>query len=310
MIAYYVKMVYQDSNIVRHDSDFLSKGVRCAGWLFRPGKVLNPPIVIMAHGFAGERTFGLPVFAQRFAQNGMAVFLFDYRNFGDSEGQPRNLVDPARHCQDWESAIAHVWSLPEIDTGRIALWGTSLSGGHVIVTAARQKGISAIVAQVPYVGPNKDLFEFKNTIRGTMAALQDMGKMLIGRGPFCVPVVGTPGAFAFLTTEECWDGYHSIIPDGLSWDNLIPARSLFKLAFYNPMRSAAKVTCPALLIAGEYDSLIPSKMVKQAARKMAKRTYIELPCNHFAPYTGEFFEQTVRLEIEFLHEHLKIYDQY
>jgi len=299
-----------NSNIARFESDFLSKGVRCAGWLYRPEKVLNPPIVIMAHGFAGERTFGLPAFAEKFAQGGMAVFLFDYRNFGDSEGQPRNLVDPARHCQDWESAIAHVRSLPEIDTGRIALWGTSLSGGHVIVTAARQQEISAIVAQVPYVGPNKDLFEFKNTVKGTMAALQDVGKMLIGRGPFCVPVVGAPGTFAFLTTEECWDGYHAIIPDGSSWDNLIPARALFKLAFYSPMRSASNVTCPALLIAGEYDSLIPSKMVKQAAEKMNRGIYSELPCNHFAPYIREFFKQTVRLEIEFLREHLKIYDQY
>lgn len=208
--AYNVKMVetqYHNSNIARCNSDFLSKGTRCAGWLYRPEKVLNPPIVIMAHGFAGERTFGLPAFAEKFAQGGMAVFLFDYRNFGDSEGEPRNLVDPARHCQDWESAIAHVRSLPEIDTSQIALWGTSLSGGHVIVTAARQKGISAIVAQVPYVGPNKDLFEFKNTIKGTMAALQDMGRMIIGREPLCIPVVGTPGNFAFLTTEECWDGY-------------------------------------------------------------------------------------------------------
>ena len=72
------------------------------------------------------------------------------------------------------------------------------------------------------------------------------------------------------------------------------------MAFYNPMSSAGKVTCPVLLIAGEYDSLIPSEMVKKAASKMDKGTYTELPCNHFAPYTGDFFEKTVSLEIEFL----------
>lgn len=295
---------YSESNNVKYDSDFQSKSVRCAGWLFLPEASIKPPIIIMAHGFAGERTFGLPAFAERFVKKGMAVFLFDYRSFGDSDGEPRNLVDPVRHCQDWEAAITHVRSLHEIDSRKIALWGTSLSGGHVLVTAARQQGISAIVAQVPYVGPNKDLFEFKTTFKGTIAALRDIGGTIIGCQPQLVPVVGTPGTFAFLTTEECWDGYHAIIPKGSSWDNVIPARSLFKLAFYNPIRSAKNVTCPALLIAGEFDSLIPSEMVKQAARKMAKATYIELPCNHFAPYTGEFFERTVNLEIEFLQKHL------
>ncbi|MFC2027812.1 hypothetical protein ACFLU3_03895, partial [Chloroflexota bacterium] len=178
-----------------------------------------------------------------------------------------------------------------------------------ICTAARQQGISAIVAQVPYVSPNKDLFEIKNTVKGIIAALRDVGKMLVGREPFRVPVVGTPGTFAFLTTEECWDGYNAIIPGDSSWDNLIPARSLFKLAFYNPIRSAAKVTCPALLIAGEHDSLIPPKMVEKAAGKMDKGIHSELPCNHFAPYVGVYFEQIVKLEIEFLLEHLKIDDQ-
>ena len=80
----------------------------------------------MAHGLAAERAFGLASFAQRFAQKGMAVFVFDYRNFGDSQGEPRNLVSPKRHLQDWQAAMAHVGRLTEVDRGRIALWGSSL----------------------------------------------------------------------------------------------------------------------------------------------------------------------------------------
>ena len=92
-------------------------------------------MVIMAHGFGAERTFGLPAYAERFLQRGMAAFLFDYRNFGDSDGEPRNLVSNHRHIKDWEAAVAHVRGLPDIDTEKIALWGSSYSGGHVIVTA-------------------------------------------------------------------------------------------------------------------------------------------------------------------------------
>ena len=105
----------------------------------------------MAHGFAGQKDFGLQPYAEHFAAKGMAVFLFDYRNFGGSEGEPRNLVNPWRHLADWKAALSHVRTLNSVDGSRIALWGTSFSGGHVMVTAARQVGIKAVVAQVPFV---------------------------------------------------------------------------------------------------------------------------------------------------------------
>jgi alpha/beta superfamily hydrolase len=94
----------------------------------------------MAHGFGAERAFGLEPFAERFAEFGVATFLFDYRCFGDSEGEPRNWISPRRHLQDWEAALAHVKGLPNIDpTGSL---GDLFSGGHVIVTVARHPEVS------------------------------------------------------------------------------------------------------------------------------------------------------------------------
>jgi len=291
--------------IARIDSDFKSWGTRCAGWLYQPAGMNRPPVVIMAHGFAGERTFGLPAFAERFARNGMAVFLFDYRNFGDSDGKPRNLVDPFRHCQDWEAALEHVRHLPDIDAERIALWGTSLSGGHVIVTAAHNPDVRAIVAQIPYVAPNMELFGFRDSLKAYCAAYRDLGRKLTGRDPYCVPVVGDIGTFAMLNTPECKEGYKSFIPGDSSWENRVPARLMFKTPFYTPMRLAKRVVCPALLIAAENDSLIPSETVKKVASRMLRGEFEQLPCNHFAPYQGEFFERIVQLETEFLCTHLE-----
>jgi alpha-beta hydrolase superfamily lysophospholipase len=51
----------------------------------------------MAHGFATERTFGLQPFVERFIGAGWAVLTFDYRGFGESEGEPRLLVSPKKH---------------------------------------------------------------------------------------------------------------------------------------------------------------------------------------------------------------------
>lgn len=97
----------------RIDSDFLSDGTSCVGWLYLPDHISQPPVVIMAHGIAAERTFGLPDFAERFVERGLGVFIFDYRNFGDSDGQPRNLVNPYRHVHYWEAATSHVQTLRE-----------------------------------------------------------------------------------------------------------------------------------------------------------------------------------------------------
>lgn len=116
----------------REDLDFESGGVRCSAWLYRPAGIARPPVVVMAHGFGAERSFGLPAFAERFASRGLAVFVFDYRGFGASEGEPRYLINPWRHIRDWRAALSHVRSLPGLDADRLGIWGSSYSGGHVI----------------------------------------------------------------------------------------------------------------------------------------------------------------------------------
>ena len=79
------------------DRDFESRGTRCAGTLYLPDSAERPPVIVLAHGFGAERAWGLPAFAARFVEAGFASFLFDYRGFGDSDGEPRYHVDARRH---------------------------------------------------------------------------------------------------------------------------------------------------------------------------------------------------------------------
>ena len=132
-------------------SDFMSNHTRCDGDLFLPENADRPPVVIMAHGLGAQKDFKLADFAKRFVANDMAVFLFDYRTFGESDGAPRHRVDPFLHVEDWHAAIAHVRSLEAVDASRIALWGSSFSGGHVIFCAANDTDIAAVVSQIPFV---------------------------------------------------------------------------------------------------------------------------------------------------------------
>ena len=102
----------------------------------------------MGHGFSGTRDLGLHAYAQRFAVAGLAVLVFDYRHFGASGCPPRQMVHGARQQEDYRAAVRFARGLEGVDPSRIALWGTSFSGSHVIAIAATDPRIAALVAQV------------------------------------------------------------------------------------------------------------------------------------------------------------------
>ncbi len=292
----------------RFDSTFTSGGDQCAGWLYLPEGVVSPPVVIMAPGFAAERSFGLPAFAERFAEAGIASFAFDYRCSGDSGGFPRNLVSPFRQLQDWRAAIAHVRQLSEVDTKRVALWGTSYSGGHVIVTAARDPEIAAIVSQTPFVDPLTSIRMLgpKYVSMALVAGLRDGLRAITFRKPYYVPVVNGQSGVACLATPDSKPGYLSLVPSSSSWANACPARSLLFLTFYRPRWFARRVTCPALVIVAENDSLIDGRSVRKTARAMTSATLMSLPVSHFAFYSGEAFQTVVAAQVDFFAKHLDV----
>lgn len=94
-------------------------------------------MLVMAHGLGAIKEMRLDAFAQRFADAGYAALVFDYRHFGDSTGEPRQLLDITLQRQDWSAAVDFARTLPGVDGSRIVCCrGTSFSGGHVIATAA------------------------------------------------------------------------------------------------------------------------------------------------------------------------------
>jgi pimeloyl-ACP methyl ester carboxylesterase len=294
----------------RLDSDFTSEGTRCGAWLFMPhaaAKATPPPVVVMAHGFSGQREMRLPAFAEHFASRGLAVLVFDYRGFGASEGSPRNWIDPRRQLADWRAAIEHACSLPEVDGSQLGLWGTSFSGGHVLATAAALDGVSAVVSQVPFVGdrsrsPRPPLGQVAHILT---AGLIDLLRSAVGASPYTVRVAGTPDEFALLNAPDVMDAFTELVPPDSSWRNETPARVIFQMGRYHPLEDAERITCPVLLVAAENDSLIAIASIDAAAQKIPDCEYVRLrDTGHFDPYTGEVFDRVVDLEADFLCRHL------
>lgn len=287
------------------ESSFISRGQRCAGTLLRPDGATNPPVILMAHGFAGVRAMLMP-HALRFVEAGYAVFLFDYRNFGDSEGLPRHWVDPGRHLQDWDAAIGHARSLPGVDGQRLVLWGTSLSGGHVTCMAARGHRVAAVIAGHPLMSGWTAISALSlwTVLRLTLAGLRDVVGTLFGK-PHYVPVVGRPGDVAALTGAEAWDGMLQLQAiTHVPWENKVLARVLMKIPYYRPLSAACKVRAPTLVIAGTNDSIVSATVAREAARRMPQGEFKLFESDHFQPYYGETLEKNVRAQLEFLQRHV------
>ena len=124
----------------RTDVEFNAEGTILRGWLYLPdGAGERVPGVVMAHGLSAVKEMYLDAFAEVFAAAGLAVLVFDNRNFGASDGEPRQEIDPWAQVRDYRHAITWMRQVPDVDPDRIGVWGSSYSGGHVIVLAASRR---------------------------------------------------------------------------------------------------------------------------------------------------------------------------
>jgi pimeloyl-ACP methyl ester carboxylesterase len=301
--------------MTRTDVEFPSDGTTCRAWLYLPEVTPSAaadhsrPCVVMAHGLGGTRDASLEPYAERFAAAGIAVLLFDYRHFGASDGEPRQLISVRRQLQDYASAIAFARSLPGIDARRIAAWGTSFAGGHALVTAARVPGLAAAVAQCPMMdglAAVRNLAGYAGVgqlLRLTGHGLVDLALAPLGRSHL-VPIVARPGEVAMMTSPDAYDGYRSLTPAGFRFD--IAARIALFAGLYRPVRFAARASCPVLVQICERDSVAPAKAAEEAVRRLGWRAEVRrYPIGHFEPYQGAPFERSVADQVEFLRRHLR-----
>jgi uncharacterized protein len=285
---------------------FPSGADTCAAWLYRPDGAGPHPIVVLAHGFGGVRDARLWAYAERFEEAGMAALLFDYRHFGASGGEPRQLLDIARQHDDWRAAIEFARGLDGVDPERVALWGTSFSGGHVAVLAAEDRRVAAAISQAPFVDGISALLAAgpRNAMRLTAAGLRDEARRMAGRSPYMLPVVGPPGTPAAMNSPDAEPGYRALFPSDVTFRNEVAARIGLRIASYRPIRHVPHIACPWLVCVADHDVVTPPRPALKAAGLAPRGEARRYPYRHFDVYVGDAFERVVADQLEFLSRHL------
>ncbi|GHD42337.1 alpha/beta hydrolase [Streptomyces galbus] len=291
----------------RTDATFSSQGEDCAAWLYRPAAAESPrPCVVLAHGLGATREGRLDAFAGRFAAAGLNALVFDYRYFGDSSGQPRHLTSIKEQLKDWRAAVRFARALPDVDAHKIALWGTSFSGGHVLLTAADDPDIAAVISMNPFLDGHTTLRSTPpaQALALSRAGLRDVARAALNRPPYLVPAVGGAGTRAAMASDEALQGFLAMFPDQEPPSTDISARILLRLGMHRPVQRAARVGCPWLLQAGTTDNITPVDPVRRAVQRAPHARMSLYEGGHFAPYVGAAYEKVVTEQVDFLREHL------
>jgi uncharacterized protein len=283
----------------RIDLTFDSGSDSCAAWLYEPaggGFDGTVPLIVMAHGLTGTRRDRLGPFAERFADAGVAALVFDHRGFGDSTGEPDH-VDPELKLKDWRAAIAYARSLPGVDAGRIATFGSSLGGGNALAAAAEDSAIAAAISQVPFLDRDSQAYRSAPPVQAAIEAAAAAGGHL--------PAVGQPDEAAFINAPGAEAGWRHVVSIGEDsrWRNR--ASTGWLLGGNSPIRHAESLHCPWLVCVGEADNVAlpgPAIAAGRRAPKGEVRTYPGVA--HFDIYDGPEHDAVVADEVEFLRRHL------
>jgi cephalosporin-C deacetylase-like acetyl esterase len=312
-------MVSRDGAYEVADIAFEAEDATLRGWLYRPqSQAGSSPVVVMAHGYNCIKELYLDKYASSIASTGHVVLAYDHRNFGDSDGEPRQELDPWVQVRDYRHAITFAQTLDGVDPNRVGVWGTSYAGGHVLVVAAIDRRVGCVVAQVPTISGWESTLRRvpPQALAGQRRAFDsDRLERFRSGPPQMVPMVVDPaeaGAASHASADawEFFTGKHAPPEDQWrfrKWRNEITLRSLELYSEYEPGSFIERIApTPLLMIVGDADVVCPTDLALSAFNRAREPKRLELyHGGHFSAYTAQY-ERAATAATEWFTEHLRL----
>ncbi len=300
---------------MQRDVEFSSKGLQCRGWLYVPDELANgdaAPAIVMAPGFSAvKEMFQVSRYAEKFTDAGFVTLIFDFRFLGASEGDPRGHIVSHEQREDISNAITWLSRQPEVDEARVGVWGTSLSGGHVMHLAGFDRRIKAVVSQVPTINPVEQII--RRSGRDGLERLMEMlapdrERRFDGEPSSEMKVVAPEGELAALSGPEAYEAMSRHATTAPSWVNSVTLESLEDYVQYLPTARIELISpTPFLMVVAEEDSVIPADLQKAAFERAGEPKALHLgSCGHFEIYEKEpWFSEAVDRMVAWYTTHLQ-----
>lgn len=283
--------------------EFDSEGQTVVADLYLPEEnTVSAPAILLCHGFAGVKELLLPAFAEYFAGSGFVAMTFDYRGFGGSGGEPGRLV-PALQIEDIKNAISFLAACPEVDPGRIGLWGTSFGGANAVVTASEDGRVKALSVQLTFADGERvitsemtpeEKTKFLSTIEKMEEKKRTTGKEMM------VPI-------GKVLSDEQSKSFYNEYADAYPALNIkIPFLTVAETLRHKPINHIPNVSAPLLVLAATNDSVNPvseSYSLFEAANEPKELFELE-GATHYEVYSGKLFERAAAKQVEWFNNYL------
>ncbi|MDF2825569.1 MAG: hypothetical protein K0R68_2977, partial [Mycobacterium sp.] len=124
--------------------------------------------MVVGHPMGAVKEQSANLYAAKLAEQGFVTLSLDLSYWGESEGEPRNLVAPDVYTEDFSAAVDYLRSRSFVDPERIGALGVCGSGSFVISAAKIDPRIKAVatVSMYDMGGVNR------NGLRGAMTPEQ------------------------------------------------------------------------------------------------------------------------------------------
>ncbi|KAG6009978.1 hypothetical protein E4U21_000749 [Claviceps maximensis] len=303
---------------MRKDVSFQTcDNVTLRGWFYVPdssaGSASPLPCLVMAHGFTALKEMDLDVFADYFCANlPLCCLVYDNRGFGASDvapGHPRHEIIPADQQSDYSDAITYAQSRAEVNPDKIGIWGSSYSGGHVLVVAATDRRVRCVLSQLPCVDgwDNFHRLVRPDFVAGLNQVFQsDRQERAKGNPAGVIPVVDKNiFGHCALPTPDCYE-FFTKWSEKCPWKNEITVKSMEALRAFNPSAHIHHIApTPLLMTVANRDAVTPTELALKAFSRAhePKRLNI-IPGGHFDGYSGPNFERSARCQVDFLRQYL------
>lgn len=240
---------------------FPSDGLSIAGHLRVPegdGTGGPLPAVVLTGPLSGVKEQVTGTYAERLARAGYVTLTFDHRNFGESEGEPRQHEDPAGKLGDLRDAVSFVVTRPEVDPGRIGACGVCLGGGYALRFAAFEPRVKAAVC---IAGGFNDPAAMRDAMgpdgyREQLRRFAEVAQRQFETGEVeYLPAVSGDGGPAVMGGQEPFDYYGTERAASPGWVNRLTTLSVRELITVDLAGAARFISpTPLLVVHGRADA--------------------------------------------------------